>query len=52
MNIVETIRGKINKTIYFPTPSYNKLVLKDVWNYYDYHFVITITFEDGTTQVI
>lgn len=52
MNIVETIRGKINKTIYFPTPSYNKLVLKDVWNYYDYHFVITITFEDGTTQII
>lgn len=52
MNIVETIRGKIDKTIYFPTPSYDKLVLKDVLNYYDYHFVITITFEDGTTSVI
>lgn len=56
VNIKETLRGTINKEMYFPTPSYNKIVLPkgnaSINKFYDHHFVLTITFKDGTTEVL
>ena len=52
LSIKEVLRGEIEKSMVFPTPSYTKLTLKALEKYYDYQFVITITFNDGSTHVI
>lgn len=54
--VQETLRSKLNKTVYFPTPSYNKIILKvsknEISKYYDHHFSVTIEFVDGTQEVL
>ncbi len=49
VKVEETIHGNIHTNVVFPTPSYNKLVVDGLQKFYDYHFNITIVFEDGTT---
>ena len=50
--VTETLRGGINETFYFPTPSYKRVFIEDIKPNYDYHFVLTITFADGTTKSV
>ena len=48
----ELIRGDINTSMVFPTPSYNKIVISDINQYYDYQFKVTIYFNDGSSHSI
>ena len=50
--VTETLRGEISETFYFPTPSYKKVFIDNIRANYDYHFVLTITFADGTTESV
>ena len=55
VTLIETNRKTINKEIYFPTPSYNKIVLKlgsDIKKFYDHHFELMIKFKDGSTEML
>lgn len=50
--VTETLRNEVNETFYFPTSAYTKLFVADIKSNYDYNFVLTITFVDGTTETI
>lgn len=50
--ITETLRNEINETFYFPTSGYTTLFISNIQSYYDYHFLMTITFADGTTESV
>lgn len=52
LEVTEELRNEINKTIYFPTSSYNKVVISDIKDNHDYHFILKITFTDGTTETV
>ena len=50
VELTELLRGEIEDYIVFPTPSYNKLVIKNIKDFYQYKFKVTITFNDGTKE--
>ena len=50
LEVEETLRGEIKEYIVFPTPSYNKLVIKNIKNFYQYKFKVTVHFNDGTKE--
>lgn len=52
VELTELLRGEIEDYIVFPTPSYNKLVIKNIKDFYQYKFKVTITFNDGTKEDI
>lgn len=52
LEIEETLRGEIKDNMVFPTPSYNKLVIKNLTKNYQYNFKITINFADGTKHIM
>lgn len=55
VNLTETNRNLVNENMFFPTPSYNKLIVKSgtgINKLYDHHFVLTIEFIDGTEEVL
>ena len=48
LEVEELLRGEIEDYIVFPTPSYNKLVIKNIKDFYQYKFKVTVTFNDGS----
>ena len=52
LEVEETLRGEISQYIVFPTPSYNKLVIKNVNKFYQYKFKVTVHFNDGTKEEV
>lgn len=55
VTLTETNRNTVNKEVYFPTPSYNKIVLKlgsEIKKFYDHHFILSIKFNDGTVETL
>lgn len=50
LEVEELIRGEIKTNMVFPTPAYDELVIKDIRDFYQYKFKVTITFNDGTKE--
>ena len=50
LEVEELIRGEIKTNMVFPTPSYDELVIKDIRDFYQYKFKVTVTFNDGTKE--
>lgn len=50
LEIEELLRGEIKDYIVFPTPSYTKLVVKNVNKFYQYKFKLKVHFNDGTIE--
>lgn len=50
--LVETLHHNIDQTMYFPTASYTSMQVTGIKPCYDYHFVLTLTFVDGSTEII
>ena len=50
LEVEELLRGEIKNYIVFPTPSYNKIYIKNIQKFYQYKFKITIHFNDGSIE--
>ena len=50
--VKETYRNKINEYMVFPSPSYDKFILDNLTDKYDYHFELTILYNDDTTTTL